>query len=106
VSFNQLLSYELIILTIYAFCVLFTKCYYGDQTKDEMGGAFSMHAYEIFVVKPERKRPLGKFGCRWEGNSRMDVWKIGWEGANWVYRAQDREQWRDLVNIVMNLWVP
>jgi hypothetical protein len=35
----------------------------------------------------------------------MDVGKIGWDGMDWIDLAQDRAQWRGLVNTVMNLWV-
>jgi hypothetical protein len=34
------------------------------------------------------------------------VRKIGWDGMDWVDLAQDRDQWRALVNVVMNLRVP
>jgi hypothetical protein len=30
----------------------------------------------------------------------------GWNGMDWIDLAQDRDQWRALVNMVMNLWVP
>jgi hypothetical protein len=29
--------------------------------------------------KPERKRPLGRPGRRWEDNIKMDFKEIGWE---------------------------
>jgi hypothetical protein len=29
-----------------------------------------------------------------------------WEGVDWIHLAQDRDQWRVVVNTVMNLWVP
>jgi hypothetical protein len=32
--------------------------------------------------------------------------EIGWDGIDWIDLAQDRDQWRALVNMVMNLWVP
>jgi hypothetical protein len=33
----------------------------------------------------------------------MDISEIGWDGINWIELAQDRDQWRTLVN---NFWVP
>jgi hypothetical protein len=60
-----------------------------------------MHA--IFLVgKPEGKKPLGKSRRRWEDNIRMDLREIGWEVADWMYLAQDKDKWRALVNMVMN----
>jgi hypothetical protein len=38
-----------------------------------------------------------------EDNIRMDIRKIGWEGVDWIYVDQDRNQWRALMNAVMNL---
>jgi hypothetical protein len=32
--------------------------------------------------------------------------EIGWDGVDWIELAQDRDQWRVLVNTVMNLRVP
>jgi hypothetical protein len=39
-------------------------------------------------------------------NIKIDLRKIGWDGVNWIDLAQDRDQWRALVNTVMNLRVP
>jgi hypothetical protein len=36
---------------------------------------------------------------------RMDLGEIGYEGVDWMYLAQDRDQWRDLVETVTNLRV-
>jgi hypothetical protein len=37
---------------------------------------------------------------------KMDLRERGWEGMDWIELAQDRDQWRALVNTVMNLLVP
>jgi hypothetical protein len=39
-------------------------------------------------------------------NIKMDLREIGWDGMDWTDLAQDRDQWRALVNTVMNLRVP
>jgi hypothetical protein len=31
---------------------------------------------------------------------------IGWGGMDWIDLAQDRDQWRALAKMVMNLWAP
>jgi hypothetical protein len=36
----------------------------------------------------------------------MDVREIGWGCVDWIDLAQDRDQWRALVNTVMNLGAP
>jgi hypothetical protein len=36
----------------------------------------------------------------------MDLGEIGPDGRNWIELAQDRDQWRALVNTVTNLRVP
>jgi hypothetical protein len=61
--------------------------------------------YNILVGKPDGKRPLGRPRRRWEDNIRMDLGKVGWEGADWVHLAQDTEQWRAVLNVVTKLWV-
>jgi hypothetical protein len=39
-------------------------------------------------------------------NIKIDLREIGWGGMDWIDLAQDRVQWRALVNTVMNLRVP
>jgi hypothetical protein len=36
-------------------------------------------------------------------NIKVNLGEIGWGGMNWMDLAHDRDQWRALVNIVMNL---
>jgi hypothetical protein len=64
------------------------------------------NAYRILVGIPERKRPLGRPRRRWVNNIKMDLIEIGWDGMDWIYLAQNRDQWWALVNTVMNLRVP
>jgi len=35
----------------------------------------------------------------------MYIGEIGWEGVDWIHLAQDMDQWRVLVNTVMDLRV-
>jgi hypothetical protein len=63
------------------------------------------NAYRIFVGKPEGKKPLGRPRRRWADNSKMDLREIDWDSMDWTYLAQDRDQWRALVNTVMNLQI-
>jgi hypothetical protein len=64
------------------------------------------NAYRILVGKPEGKRPLGRSRRRWVDNIKIDLKEIWWDGVDWIDLAQDRDQWRALVNTVMNFWVP
>jgi hypothetical protein len=42
----------------------------------------------------------------WVYNIKIDPREIEWDDVDWIDMAQDRDQWRDLVNTVMNLRVP
>jgi hypothetical protein len=83
-----------------------------SQVKDdEMSRACSTNgakgnACGILVGNPGGKRSLGRPRRRWMNNIKMDVREIGWDGMDWIDLAQDRDQWRALVNTVMNLRLP
>jgi hypothetical protein len=62
--------------------------------------------WRVLVGKPEGKSPLGRPKRRWEDNIRIDLQEVGCGGMEWIGLAQDRERWRGLVNVVMNLRVP
>jgi hypothetical protein len=64
------------------------------------------NVYKILVRKREGKRLLGKHNRRWKENIRVDVTETGWEVVKWIHVAQERDQWCDLVDMVMNLQVP
>jgi hypothetical protein len=63
------------------------------------------NAYRILVGMLEGKRPLGRSRRRWVDNIKMDFREIEWDGMDWIDLAQNRDQWRALVNTVMNLRV-
>jgi transposase len=76
-----------------------------------MGGACSTNgekwnSYRILVGKREGKRPLGRPRRRWEYNIKTDFKEIRWGGMGCIDLAQDGDQWKALVNTVMNLRVP
>jgi hypothetical protein len=55
--------------------------------------------------KPEGKRPLERPRRRWMDNIRMDLSEIGWGGVDCIGVALDWDNWRALVNAVINLRV-
>jgi hypothetical protein len=54
------------------------------------------NVYGILVGRPRRG---------WVDNIKMDLREIGWGGMDWIDLAQNRDQWRALVNTVMSLRV-
>ena len=61
-------------------------------------------AFKILTGKPTEKRPLGRPRRTWEDNIGMDLEEIGI--SNWVDSARNRDYWRALVNVALNLRVP
>jgi hypothetical protein len=64
------------------------------------------NSYSIVVGKSEGKKPLVRPRSRWEDSIRMTLKEVGWEGVNWMYLVQYRDQWRALVTTIMNLRFP
>jgi hypothetical protein len=63
-------------------------------------------SYRILVRKPEGMRPLGRLRRRSVVNVKMDLEWIEWGYLDCSILAENKDQWRDLVNAVMNLRVP
>jgi hypothetical protein len=61
-------------------------------------------ACRILVKNPEGKTPLGRPRRRGD-NIKMDFREIGWGGMDWIDLVQNRNPWRALVHMVMNLRV-
>jgi hypothetical protein len=66
------------------------------------------NSYRILMEKPEGKIPLCRPRRRWVDKIKMNLREIEWCGTSiyWIDVAQDMDQWRVLVNTVMNLLVP
>jgi hypothetical protein len=76
-----------------------------------VGVACSTHRRdENFIQNFDRKggrtRILGRPSRGWKYNIRKDLRKIGREVVVRFHVVQDSDQWRAVLNTVMNLWVP
>jgi hypothetical protein len=54
---------------------------------------------KVLVGSLEGKRPLGRPVRKWQVDIDMRLTEVGWEGVDWIELAQDRDQWRALVNL-------
>jgi hypothetical protein len=63
------------------------------------------NVYRMLVGKLEGKRPLRSTSCGFVDNIIMELRERGCDCIDWIDLAQDRDQWRALVNTVMNLQV-
>ena len=62
--------------------------------------------FKILTGNRTGKQLLGRPRLIWEDNIRMDLKEIGINTKNLVDSAQDRDNWRALVNAALNLRVP
>jgi len=62
--------------------------------------------YRVLVGKHGGKRSLGRPGCRWEDNIKMDLQEVECGGIDWIDLALDRVRWPTVVNALMNLRFP
>jgi hypothetical protein len=65
-------------------------------------------SYRILLGKLDGKRPLRRPRHRWVDNIKMDLIEIRveWDVMDWINLAQYRDQWRALLNTVMNPRIP
>jgi hypothetical protein len=63
---------------------------------------YMKYSNTTLVGKPEGNRPLERPKRKWK-NIRMGPKEIGWKDVEWIHLGQDNDQWRNLVNTVMNI---
>jgi hypothetical protein len=56
----------------------------------------------VLIGKPEGKRPLGRPRHGRKDNIKINFRERGWDDVDWIHMAQDKEQWCDPENTVMN----
>jgi hypothetical protein len=61
-----------------------------------------MNACRTLVGKPEAKKQLGRLRHKFEGNMKMDVREIEWGDVDCINWIKARDQWRAVLNSVMN----
>jgi hypothetical protein len=64
-----------------------------------------INTYMAFMGKPERNGPVRIPWGQWENDIKMDLKEIGCDDMDWINLAQNRDQWRALVNTVMNVGI-
>ena len=57
---------------------------------DSMYGQFR-NTYRVLVGRAEEKRLLGRPRHRWEDNIKMYLKEVGYDAADWIDLAQDRD---------------
>jgi hypothetical protein len=66
-----------------------------------MGEGRGVHG--VLARKPEGKRTLGRPRRRWEDNIKTDLQEVGGGCGDWMELALDRDIWRTLVIMIMNI---
>jgi hypothetical protein len=59
----------------------------------------------ILVRNPNGNGLLGRSKGKYEDNTKRDLKDIGWGAVDCIHLAHDKDQWRGLINTVMNLRV-
>jgi hypothetical protein len=60
----------------------------------------------LLLLCSEGKRPVRRPRRRWVDNIKMDLGEVGRGDVDWIGLTKDRNRWRALVNLVLNLRVP
>jgi hypothetical protein len=63
--------------------------------------------YRVLVGKRKGNNHLEDLerSCRWDDNIKFGFQEVGFWDRNWIDLAQDKDRWRAILNVVMNIWV-
>jgi hypothetical protein len=64
------------------------------------------NACRILVANPEGKRPLARPRHRWVNNIKMNHREVRWRGMDLNDLDQCRDEWRELLNTLMDFRIP
>jgi hypothetical protein len=81
---------------------------FGPKRDEELHNLYSSPII-IRLIKSRRMRWAGhvaQMGEKRDAYIKMDLREIGRDEVDWIDMAQDRDQWRALVNTVLKLRVP
>jgi hypothetical protein len=90
------------------------RAIFGPKRDEVTGGWRKLHNEQLHnlysspgVIRTNnsRRRPLRRLIRRWENNINRDLREIEWDSMDWIDLVLDRDQWRTLVNIVVDLRV-
>jgi hypothetical protein len=74
--------------------------------EDNIGTENMRNAYRVLVVKAEGKMSLVRPRRRWEHNIKIDRREIRLGAVDLIYQVRDKDQWRSLVNTLVNHSLP
>jgi hypothetical protein len=77
----------------------------GLETKNDCAGE-DQQQFTRPTGRQEGKRSVRRHKRRWDDNIKVDFREMGSRGMNWIDLARDMDQWRTLLDLVMNVWVP
>jgi hypothetical protein len=63
-------------------------------------------ACTILMGKSDGKRSLGRPRRTLVDNIKINLREIGWDGMDWIHLAKDGDQWKAIVNTIMNIRFP
>jgi hypothetical protein len=59
-----------------------------------------------YWLETRRKKPVGRQRLKWVHISKTGLGELEWSGVEWIGVVQNRDQWKALVNAIVNHRVP